>query len=523
MASLFLRALTLVPLIGLFSILEASPLRVIAVTGQLAPDGNGRLDTFSRVSQNNAGQVALFATLTNTTAGGRAVYRSDSDHRLLTVVREGDTFGEEIVALSPCGGNRECLTPLNDRGDVAFMGSRQGEQGLVPRITVWRGNGQGELIAIAAEGMPSPTVYNGSSTVFDFTLEERQSLRINGTGTVLFRGFSSTAPIDGGGVGGLYAGDGRAIPREIAASGQSTPGDESTYGGFNSNNINDHGDVAFSARVPFLNDSPFDGGIYLTDSNGTTQQVAGAGQAAPGGDGRFGSGFGGATDIALNNRGQVAFPYRLAGNSGGEESNKGIFLYSGPDNTETIARKGQTTPDGLRTITEFDRDVRINEQGHVGFSAFFDGSRSQTGLFINDGTQTRYLLGVGDTSPDGNGIVAYTGLPAMNDRGEVAFFATLDSTDGGLDDQHALFFANRRQEIITIARGGDPFLGSAIADLRLLTSNIYNNLNNSGQVAFKFTLADGREGIAVWSIPEPATLLLAVFCLFAGVAQQRRR
>ena len=39
-------------------------------------------------------------------------------------------------------------------------------------------------------------------------------------------------------------------------------------------------------------------------------------------------------------------------------------------------------------------------------------------------------------------------------------------------------------------------------------------MNDLGQVAYVFRLADGRSGIAVWQIPEPTTtILLALVCV----------
>ena len=39
-------------------------------------------------------------------------------------------------------------------------------------------------------------------------------------------------------------------------------------------------------------------------------------------------------------------------------------------------------------------------------------------------------------------------------------------------------------------------------------------LNNNDQVVFRFDLANGKEGISVWSIPEPNSVSL--FALSAG-------
>lgn len=48
------------------------------------------------------------------------------------------------------------------------------------------------------------------------------------------------------------------------------------------------------------------------------------------------------------------------------------------------------------------------------------------------------------------------------------------------------------------------------------------SLNDFGQVVYQFSLADGRSGIALYTIPEPASLTLLALG-FAALSRRHRR
>jgi len=90
----------------------------------------------------------------------------------------------------------------------------------------------------------------------------------------------------------------------------------------------------------------------------------------------------------------------------------------------------------------------------------------------------------------------------MNDFGQIAFRAGLTDTSGGASDDGGIFLWNDQSGLHELFRKADPLFGSSIVQLSSPA------LNNAGQIAFGFELADGRKGIAIWSIPEPAALSL---------------
>ena len=100
---------------------------------------------------------------------------------------------------------------------------------------------------------------------------------------------------------------------------------------------------------------------------GRIDVVAVSGQQAPDGNGVL-SGFPDHRGVpALNNQGQVAFHAALSGTSGGNLDNSGMFR-GGSGVTTQIAREGQTAPDGNGRYFGFDSPA-LNDAGQVAFFA----------------------------------------------------------------------------------------------------------------------------------------------------------
>ena len=98
----------------------------------------------------------------------------------------------------------------------------------------------------------------------------------------------------------------------------------------------------------------------------------------------------------------------------------------------------------------------------------------------------------------------------MNDEGVVAFLA-FDS--GG---RHGVYIGDDPTADAVI-RSGDPLFGSTVVRLDLTGLGI----NNNGDIAFGYRLADGREGVAVARIvPEPVG---TGWLVTAGMVLLRRR
>jgi hypothetical protein len=137
-------------------------------------------------------------------------------------------------------------------------------------------------------------------------------------------------------------------------------------------------------------------------------------------------------------------------------------------------------------------DADINASQTVVFSAFW-GAISHNLYRFDNGVLTR--IATGNT------------IPAINDQNIVAALFT-DGTKS--------LKAGIGAPTDTVLSVGDPFMGSTITDLQFT----HEGLSDGNQLAFTATLADGRTGIYLTAVPEPA---FALFILPALALQKRRR
>jgi hypothetical protein len=177
------------------------------------------------------------------------------------------------------------------------------------------------------------------------------------------------------------------------------------------------------------------------------------------------------------------------------------------------------------------RSSDLNDAGQILFYATIDSpTPADSGIFLSDGNTFQTVVRKGQAAP-GNGVFDGFREPAFNDVGQAVFFAGLTQTIGGSLDNLGLYWFDANVGLVKVARKGDSLLGSTITDLRVgptlgLLGDERSGLNDHGQVAFMFLLADGRGGVAVWTpVPEPASflLLLVGYALASSLRRRTRR
>ena len=529
-------ALPVIPMALVASVAAVAPadgvvpvVRVVAEVGDVAPDGNGRFLRFGNPILNDAGQVAFTAELAGT-AGG------DADARGLFRV-DPSADGADLVQLARSGqltpdgdgllGTVNINISLNDAGAVAFRATIVGDgppEGWDNALYVASpANGLSE---VGREGRPLPGVGTfGALPVW---------AAINNAGTLAFPARLA------GDVGGnpltravLFRADPGRPPEPAVRGGDPAPG-QGVFVYFSDAAVNDAGQIAFAATL--LGDAPaLSAGVFRVD-DGTVVSLARTGQPAPDGEGGFAgtlvpprvSSTFAPRPVSLNAVGTVAFTLGVDLTGDGQADLDGLFAADG-DRLAAVARVGQPAPGTGGAVFAGNLFGQINDAGQIAFSASLDdGPPGVTGgLFRGDGDAVVAVAVEGAPAPrvggGTRGTLTHLETFAINDAGQIAFFAYADLGDGGLAlDDAGVFLYDDALGLVAVAREGDPLLGSVLTDVRFFTGSADHatRLNDRGSISIEYALADGRRGVAVVSVPEPAA---ASALTAAGLAVHRKR
>ena len=210
------------------------------------------------------------------------------------------------------------------------------------------------------------------------------------------------------------------------------------------------------------------------------QRVAAAGQAAPGGGAFERFSIEALPVVApVNSRGQVAFFATLLRGRASE----GFFRATGT-RIDAIAAEGDAAPGG-GAFSGFGRHPipTLNEAGDVAFAAAVSGGKTVEGIFATAGRRLRAVAVAGSAAPGiASGTFASLDAPALNDRGDVAFLATVRR---GRESVEAIYLASGATLSKVVAQGDPAPAGGAFAGFAVPA------LNNSGTVVFA-AVVEGR-------------------------------
>ncbi len=234
---------------------------------------------------------------------------------------------------------------------------------------------------------------------------------------------------------------------------------------FGNPTVNASGAVAFVAGLDGQG-----GGVFIA-KNGTVGAIAHT-------DGAF-DGFVGRP--SMNDKGTVAFGARL------DSGETGIYAWLRGPAPKTIA-------DTTGPFTAL-RGPSINDRGTIAFRACLGDTHPDCpptagglqGLFAGNGGP---LVRIADTS----GPFDALGNPTLNNAGQAAFVARLDSGHRGI---YTGPDAERDKVLLT----GDSLLGSEVTDLGFAHGL---GFNDAGQIAFYARLENGTEGIFLASPDLPS-------------------
>jgi hypothetical protein len=186
------------------------------------------------------------------------------------------------------------------------------------------------------------------------------------------------------------------------------------------------------------------------------------------------------------------------------------------DGTATIYRTdGVTTIDVADTsgmFAGFDSPGSINDAGEIAFAATLDSG--DIGVFVQSGSSIDEIFG----TPGDNGAVIYH--PAINNASAVAFgFSIFEDPLTGVSSSisyDSILVSPGPREVI---RTGIPLSGDFVRSL-----DFFGAMNDVGEISFRAELEDGRAGVyKAVPVPEPRAALVVAAALLTLAALRRQR
>ena len=390
---------------------------------------------------------------------------------------------------------------INTRRDVAFLANSTAGTGTTALLLA----SQGAVTVVAARGAPSPdgTDFVSLGTTVDATRPAEFSL--NNNGWIAFRAVTGL----GSGMF-LYA---AGTLEKLAVIGDTAP-NGAAYTSFESRDLSgnplinrpalsDAGEAAFIATTGAGK------GLFAVSRGGGGRTVAMVGDTLPGGGvlGRFSSSAE-STEVGINSLGDVVF---FADPANGLIGAGGVFRSSGGQLLKVV-RGGDPAPTG-GSFTGFggccyDCRLALNDNGDVAFFAWMDNSPSR-GIFLSSGGVISKVATTGDAAPGGGTLtdlgLSDSGRHALSETGAVAFGGQVEGTP---DAGFSIFLARAGGSLTRVARAGE--LAPTRPSYRSFTLGT-GSINSTGTIAFQSAvagggifLADGSGIRAVAAVGDPA-------------------
>ncbi len=301
--------------------------------------------------------------------------------------------------------------------------------------------------------------------------------------------------------------------------------------------INDLGQVAFYATLSgpgVTTQSRY--GVW-SETGGALSLVTRSGSPAPGTP--VGVVFTDYSDPRINNAGDTLFKGYLSGPGLTVDNDSGIWLKRSGSELELVMREGSQAPGtapGVNFSYLFDTRPLMGGPGIVSIDAPLRGtgvdSTNDTGAWLMDGSELELLAREGDQAiglPDG---VLFGDSPRIMDlnAGGLAILAS-SLTGAGVTsaNDQAFWVRDTDGALEPFLREGDqveirPGVVKTFRNFEVYTlsggqDGLERALNDQGEFVFYAHFTDGTQGLFIATVPEPSSMVIALF----GALLLRRR
>jgi hypothetical protein len=456
---------------------------VVLTSGAASPDGNGTFSLLNAPTINTAGQLAFVSQLSGT-AGGSAdslgMFRYETNGSLTTIFRQGQIFNAKPIITHFPGTSYY----IDSAGTVTSFIA------IGPPNEFWYAIGAGGPLAnMHTPLMPSPS--GQSNTLLGVT-----TATVNDSGLAVYRAvFNGTQP-----EAGLYQRSTDGVHSVRILQNTSAPRGTGTVAGFGSRStINEAGQIGVTMTVN--TGSNISSATRITGT--TAVELARQGDLIGDGVTTIGQFLPAATFI--NAAGQIAFAAQYTQPS---VSRQGVFLAD--DSGTTLVAPGLLP--GWATAANNLQVLGLSDTGRaVLHTEFLGGFDPKSGIYLSGpGDPTIVAFEDSATPVAGKFFRRFlTGSVTINSSGQLAFMAELSDTVDGPAAGNGLFFYDPDAGLQQIARTGDSLGGSTISNLFFWgtvssSGNVgpdrsLSGLNDNGEVGFSFSLANGQDGMAIFT------------------------